>query len=321
MNKKIITFALFLLSALVASAQTDGNKSNADKRVFEGELQYRSEENYNEMVVNTSFGMSYNGARNTRYIIKGDKLLYIDECTHVHTLIDGNGATIYSDLINKGIHFDQFSEYAQCMLNTYSKDGISYLGVKVTPTLYRFENEGTATLMDRTADYVKGRIENASASTDFDIYAFSSFIMPKAYTAMVMRGIETDGIIGKTVWKVTNIIGNAMNGVSDKIKRSVYKKMSKIAGTNVAPSTDVKGYCMIKLTDIKERVVDDTEFSIPSGIKISYGSEDSLRKRAASMTLLTDFYKENHAYLLKHNMYPTQVNREVVFSIDEEWDF
>lgn len=219
------------------------------------------------------------------------------------------------------MHFDQYSEYAQCMLNRFSKEGPSYLGHGLPPTLYRFENKGTTTLMDRSADYLKGRIENATASTDIDIYAFSSFIMPKAYTALCLRGIEVDGVIGKTVWKQTNMIGDAMKDMSDNIKRSVYKKISKLAGTKVTYTSDAKVYCMSKLTDIRERVVDDTEFSIPSDIKIYYSSENSLHKRASTMTQLTDFYKENHAYLMKHNMYPTQVNRDVVFSIDEEWDF
>lgn len=321
MRRKIITFALLLISALATSAQTDGNKSSAEKIVFEGELRYHSEENYNKFIIDNTFGMSYNGVRNTRYIIKGDKVLYIDECTHVYTLIDGNTVTLYSDLINKGISFEQYNGYAKAMLNIFSKEGKSYMGHKMQPTLYRFENEGTTTLMERTADYHKGRIEDATASTDFDIYAFSSFVMPKAYTALFLRGIEIDGIIGKTVWKQTNMIGDVMKDVSDKTKRKIYKKMSKIAGTKVTPSYDLNSYCMSKLTDIKERVVDDSEFSIPSNIKIYTASESNLRESASSITRLTDFYKENHAYLLNHNMYPTQVNREVVFSIDEEWDF
>lgn len=277
--KSIVIFVLTLWS-LVSYAQ--------DVKLFEGELHYRSMENHDENLIKYSFEMAYNGARNTSYIIKGDKVLFRDECTHISLLIDpsNNTITLYSDLIKKGMQFD-YKNYAGSYLGSFSKDGPSYPGGHgLRPTLYRFEPTGdTLTFMNYKAEYLKGRIENKSASTAFDIYRIPSLHITKTMYRGQMYGIEVDGLIAKIIWEQVN---------------------------NVPMLGEFKSYVYTELTDIKERPVDDSEFDIPKGIKID---------KSESPFKVVDLYKENAAYLKKHKMYPTQINKDVIYKIDEEWTF
>lgn len=261
--------------------------SGMAQKSFEGELHYRSMENHDNNIIKYSSGMAYNGARNTTYIIKGNKTLHRDECTHMSLLLDPDNNTVilYSDLIKEGMQFN-YESYAASYLGSFTKKGPSYMGLKVTPTLYRFEPTGkNIDFMNYSTEYIKGRIENKTASTSFDIYRTLSFNMPKTMYAAQMYGIEVDGLIVKIVWEQINI----------------------------APGLgELKSYVCTELKGIVERPVNDSELTIPKDIKIN---------KSKSPFKVVGLYKNNAKYLEKHNMYPTQINKDVIYRIDETWDF
>lgn len=254
---------------------------------FEGELHYRSMENHDNNIIKYSSDMAYNGARNATFIIKGNKTLYKDECTHMSLLLDpdNNNVTLYSDLIKKGMQFN-YKSYAASYLGSFTQKGPSYMGFNVSPQLYRFEPTGESIdFMNYKAEYIKGRIENRTASTSFDIYRTLSFNMPRTMYAAQMYGIEIDGLIVKITWEQIN---------------------------NVPSLGEFKSYVFTELKEIVERPVDDSELAIPKGIKID---------KSHSPFKVVHLYKNNAKYLEKHDMYPTQVNKDVIYKIDETWEF
>ena len=299
--KRFLSFVLIaLITTLVAHAQ----------KQFEGELHYRSIENHDQLVVDGSCGMAYNGARNTKYIIKGNKVLFVDECTHMRTLMDADNdiVVLYNELIGKGMQF-KYSHYEKTYFATFSKEGPSYMGHGTPPSLYRFDKESDVVLMDMQTEYIKGRIENKTAGTDFDIYAIPSYKMPKAYSQIISYGIDIDNLIGKLKWEQTNLIKPVLGGLGNKIAAKV---MSKMVDAKVTDMSEAKTYVLNELKEIKERNVDDSEFTIPEGISVD---------KSESPFKVLKLYKETRAYLLKNNMYPTQVNKDVIYKIDDEWDF
>ena len=257
------------------------------QKPFEGELHYRSMENHDNNIIKFSSDMAYNGARNTSYTIKGNKTLFKDDCTQMSLLLDpeNNNVTLYSDLIKKGMQFD-YKSYAAAYLGSFTKEGPSFMGHGMPPTLYRFEPTGeNIDFMNYSTEYLKGRIENKTASTSFDLYRTLSFNMPKTMYAAQMYGIELDGLIVKITWEQVN---------------------------NVPTLGEFKSYVYTELKEIVERPVDDSELAIPKDIKID---------KSESPFKVVSLYKDNAKYLEEHNMYPTQVNKDVIYKIDETWDF
>lgn len=308
MKAKLLCTVCLLLSTGAIKAQ--GNVQ------FEGELHYRTMENHDMETVNLSFGMAYNGARNITYILKGDRVLSRDESTHMCTLYDPehNTVTLYSDLIGKGMQFD-FTTYAAIYMGAFSKEGPSYMGHGMPPTLYRFERKDTNIIsMNRQAEYTIGRIENKTAATAFDIYSIPDINIPKTMKTAQLAGIEISGLVSKFKWEQINLIGNALKGTSKVVMGRVKKEASKIAGAEVNLE-ETKTYVCSELKDIKERAVSDDELTIPANIKIE------TFKSANGVFKVVDLYKENHSYLLSHKMYPTQVAQNVVYEINEDWDF
>ncbi len=303
MKLKYILFASFVTLSLAGFAQKN----------FEGELHYRSIENHDKTVVDVSCGMAYNGSRNTTYIVKGNKVLFIDECTHMRTIVDAdnNVVILFNELIGKGMQFE-YDGYAKSYFNTFSKEGPSYMGHGAPPSLYRFEKEGNLTLSDKQAEYIKGRIENKTASTDFDIYAFSSYVMPKAFSDIFLHGIDINRLIGKMKWEQVNLIGSALSDFGKLPTKIAKKYLSKLVDSQITDLSEAKTYELNELKEINEREVSDAEFLLPEGINID---------KSESPFKVLDLYKETRAYLLQHNMYPTQLNKDVIYKIDDEWDF
>lgn len=300
-------FISFVLVVFIAASVVHAQKQ------FEGELHYRSIENNDQFTVDASFGMAYNGARNTKYIIKGNKVLYIDECTHMRTLVDGDNdiVILYNELIGKGMQF-KYDNYRKTYFSTFSKEGPSYMGHGNPPTLYRFAKESDIVTMDKQTEYIKGRIESKTSGMDFDIYAIPSYIMPQAYSQLFLRGIEIDKLIGKMKYESVNLIHLATDALGETAIKKVAKTMSKLTGAKISDMSEAKTYMLIELKETIERSVDDSEFTIPAEIRIN---------KSESPFDVLDLYKEAHAYLLKNNMYPTQINKEVIYKIEDEWDF
>lgn len=279
--KKIIITTLFCIGTLALYAQ--GNDP------FEGKLSYRSLENVDKTIIKWSMGMSYNGARNSTFLIKGNKVLFKDECTHMCTLLDpdNNVIILYSDLIGKGMQFD-YESYATTYLSSFSEKGPSFQGqAALKPSVYRIETIGEiADFQGERAEHVKARIENTYAGTSIDLYRVNSYNIPTTMYVAQMYGIKLNGLITKFTWEQTNS-GAGFVG-------------------------EMKGYVFTELTDIDKRPVDDSEFNIPQNIKVD---------KSESPFKVVDLYKENAKYLTKHNMYPTQIANDVTYKIDEDWDF
>lgn len=276
MNKPLITIMTCLISI-----------SCWAQKAFEGTLEYRTMENHDKQVIKHSSDMAYNGARNITYLIKGNKTLCKDECTHMYTLLDPDKQIVilYSDLLKKGLKFD-YTAYTSSYLASFTKNGPSFMGHGIPPTLYRFEKTGqNIPFMDFTAQYIKGRIENKTSGTSFDLYQTTTFTIPPSMYAAQMYGIEPEGLIVKITWEQVN---------------------------NVPLLGEFKSYVYTELKQLKERPVEDSEFIIPKDIKID-SSESPFK--------VVKLYKKNAEYLKKKQMYPTQVNTEVTYKIDETWDF
>lgn len=308
------SFFAFLAMLLTTNVLHRENMSVHTTKVFEGELHYRSVENHDQAVVASSVGRAYNGARNTTYIIKGNKILFIDECTHLHTLIDTekNQVTLYSNLINKGMQFN-YESYSNTYMESFSKQGPSYMGYKNPPTLYRFQEEGKTNFMGTSVEYIKGRIENITASTDFEFYSDNRITLPVNFNKLFTCGIEISGLICRMKYTQNNQISNALPPeLSKSASKKAAKFISKKTGFKISNINDLKMFVLSELKEIKERPVDDAELLVPANIKIDV-SEDPNK--------VIELYKENHDYLVKNNMYPTQLNKDVLYAIDEEWDY
>lgn len=293
--------------SLTVYAQSDENKPADMTGMFEGELHYRSVENHDKFVVEASCGLAYNGARNVTYIIKGNKMLLIDECTHMRTLIDvdKNEVILYSDLINKGMQFN-YESYAKSYLGSFAEEGPTH-GYR--PSLYRFEDEGQVTHNGKPLDYIKGRIENKTASTDFEFYTDRNIAMPVFFSKTFTYGIGIRGLITRMKYVQNNQININLGGVGKLIAT---KTISQLTGGDITEIKEAKSFVLSELKEVRERLVDDAELTVPAGVKIS---------KSKSPFKVLDIYKQNHAYLVQNNMYPTQLNKDVLYAIDEEWDY
>lgn len=283
--KKIIVAALFCMGTLAVNAQ--GNEP------FEGKLSYRSLENHDEALVKHTYGIAYNGARNTTFLIKGNKVLFRDECTHMSTLFDpdNNVVILYSELIGKGVQFD-YESYAASNMGSFSENGPMFQGQMVSkPSVYRIEATGKTTdFQGEVAKHYQCRIENVNGGTSIDLYQVDSYNIPTTMFAAQMYGLKMNGLITKFTWETMDKVGGFVG--------------------------DLKAYVFSELTNIDKRSVDDSEFDIPQNIKI-----DKSKSPLKMQFKLIALYKANTKYLTEHNMYPTQTANDVIYKIDEEWDF
>ena len=244
MKTKMLFFLCFLGLQNVNAQNSDN--STYETRFFEGELRYRSVDKF---TVEASFGMAYNGARNVTYIIKGNKILFIDECTHMRTLIDAakNQVTLYSDLINQGMEF-KYESYEETYFSAFSEKGSSYMGHGNPPTLYRFKNEGKGAFMEKTVDLIKGRIENKTASTDFEFYSDSHIVLPALYSKLFTYGVDIKGLIVKMKWVQNNQISLA---IADFGKKGVNEKNFKNDRKQYSRHRGGKNFCTVRIKRYK----------------------------------------------------------------------
>lgn len=296
-NMKTFEFSpkfVIFLTVIWGFLQTTLGATQAPKD-FEGELHYRSLENHDKNIVKYSYGMAYNGARDVTIIIKNNNVLYRDECTKITILLNNkNKVVVYSDILKEGLEFD-YDKYTRLYLGTFSPEGplVPYrasLYSKVRynplpPTLYDFKDSVYSTkILNMDAVFVKGRIENTYAGTDFDIIKIPGFNMPINYYTAQLYGIKQHGLITKFIWEQNN---------------------KSILGT-------MKSYVCTELKQITERTVATSEFEIPQEIKIKKGTALRLLK----------LHKKSRNYLKKHKMYPTFTQTDVIYQIDDEsWDF
>lgn len=290
--------------------------SGQEKKAFEGELHYRSLENHDKNMLAFSAGLAYNGSRDIKFIIKGNKTLFRDECLHLTILLDPDKNIVieYFDLIEKGMQFD-YGSYVK-MRGSYSKEGPSPIehNISIRPTLYRFESTGkTIDYLGYNTEFITGRIEVNLVGTSFEIYKVASFEMPKSYEFGLLYGIDIDGLISKFVHRQINNAPKLMKenkSVAKRARKLLTKEDKSVFNSNIQ-SGEMKGAVYTELKEIIERRVDEAEFVVPQNIGIQ--EYDAMK--------YFSLYKENTAYLEEHNMYPSQVYKDVDYKIDEDWDF
>lgn len=267
---------------------------------FEGELHYRSMENYDkrmeQMMPNSLY---YNGARDVTFIIKGEKVLMIDESMQYKVLLDPENDVIvyFSEHINKGVT-NSYAKHSN-MQGLFQKKGNynAYLKTFNPPEVYHFEPTGKSLpFEDREVPLYQGRIETVMGVlidqpmlmiSSFDFAEDFTFRMPQAYFFSFCYGLEREGLLTKYVWEMIvdiNLLGGKFNS-----------------------------YACSELKKVVLRSVSDEEFIVPDNIK--------LQNERLQGTTLNTFWTEHCRYMKKHKIHPKQLNKDVVYEINEEWDF
>src|SRR5574344_1207335 len=276
--KRIYILIILICSFFMLSAQ--------DKEFFEGELLYRTFENHSEVVLKFSKGVAYNGARNTRIIIKDANIHRIDESLHIHTLLlpTRNKAIIYSDLLKKGLEFS-YDDFTSTYLATFSPQKSNQDShIENTMILTRDKRR----VLNELCDIYKGQYNVGDSdnkiNSDIDVWVIPKYKVFKSYWATI-NGLHMPGIVAKYTYNQ---------------KGHVF-----LLGT-------LASYVASELKQITPREVSPSEIVVPN---------DCYIKTSASSNDLLDFHEQTTNYLKKHNMYPTQKNNDIIYKINENWDF
>lgn len=277
--KSIIFSVLMLFVSLSTFSQT----------VFEGEINYRSFENHSKMVRKFSKGMNYNGARNVKVIIKGNKMNILDESLHLNVLLlpDEDCCIIYNDLLKKGLKCS-FSNYTLSYMSSFGPKCINSTQTKE----YSFEPTGeTGTFTGEKCKRYKGLtkliVSNMEPSTvTSDVWCATKYKVDPIYQ-YYLNGLGVPGIAMK--WTISS-----------------HAKVPIIGKMDTFVATEVKS--------IIPRKVDDSEMQIPSDYEL---------KETDSAFKMLKIYGETKKYLKANNMYPADAesDTEVTYQIEESWDF
>lgn len=279
MRKFLCLLACLMGCALLTSAQT----------LFEGEIKYRNFENHSKNVRKFSKGMAYNGARNVRVLIKGNRVNILDESLHLNTLIlpDEDCVIIYNDLLKKGLKCS-YTSYTRQYMSQYGPN--CYLASQTKN--YNIKNNGqTKTINGEECIGYSGILEtfvNGGSPTKVVIETWCSTkykINPSYW--YYLYGLEVPGIAVK--WTINS-----------QGKVPLFGTMSSFIASEV--------------TEIIPRQVDDSEMQIPTNYEL---------KETNSPFKMLKIYSETKKYLKKNKMYPADADEDtdVTYSIEEEWDF
>lgn len=285
LTKSFILFAMCLLSCA----------TNAQE-LFEGELLYRSFENHSKLARKLSKDMNYNGAREQRVLIKGNKIMTCDQSVHLNILLDGDKGkvVIYSNLLKRGICY-KLDEFIRDYLSTFSQKATQE-GEKKEYNI-NVTNE-TTTLKGMDCKKIKGEMKK-SVTTDLfgqkitqnstgkvDLWYTTKYKVSPVYSAFA-NGLAVDGIVVKGTIEI----------------------LSKIPLFGRCDS-----FSAMELKEITQRKVADSEFEIPADVNVT--ETDSAFK-------MLGIYGDQKKYLKEHNMYPTDAdkNTDVKYQIDQEWDY
>lgn len=279
--KTKILFYLFIFLGVTLSAMAQDDAS------FEGEITYRNFENYNKVVLKFSKGMAYNGARNVKVLIKGYNMHIIDESLHMHTLLlpGEDKAIIFNDLLKKGQQFP-FTEYVNNYLSSFSPEDHVVSGVTLSNTSTIKDTGETKEYKGQLCKIYKGQViaNNGGTTSDIELWVSSKYDIYKCYWYFV-NGIQVPGIVLKWTYDT-------------KGKVPLFGQMS--------------GFVASELKTIEERVVTEEEMQVPSDYDITVSK---------SPFKVLKLYGSTTKYLKKNGMYPTQIESDVTYKIDEEWDF
>lgn len=281
MKIRIVFFVTLLFSIFVLPI------SAQSENFFEGEIMYRNFENHNKLVIKFSKGMAYNGARNVKVIMKGYNIHIIDESLHMHTLLLPNEdkAIIFNDLLKRGQQFP-FSEYVNNYLTSLSPENRTVSGVIISSTSTIKDTGETKEYKGQICNIYRGQVisNNGSATSDVELWVTSKYDIYKCYWYF-LNGIHVPGIVLKWTYDT-------------KGKVPLFGQMSS--------------YVASEIKAINERDVAEEEMQVPSGYDIVVSK---------SPFKVLGLYKDMKKYLMKNKMYPTQLESEVTYKIDDEWDF
>lgn len=258
---------------------------------FEGEITYRNFENHSKTVRKFSKGMAYNGARDMKVIMKGDRMLIIDESMHLSMLLlpDEEEVVIYNDLLKRGLRCS-YNNFVQSNLSQYGDK--SYLaGITIKNNVK--ETGETKTIKGEECGLAKGQIISTVDGSgikptvhDMEVWCSKKYKISPTYKYFV-NGLNVSGIAVKYT-------------INSHGKVPLFGSMDSFIAAEVK--------------EITPRKVEDSELEAPAGYE--YKETDSPNK-------MLGIYGDTSKYLKKNNMYPTDADKdtEVTYKIDEEWDF
>lgn len=266
-----------------------GSIATFAQKQFEGEINYRNFENYSKPVRKFSKGMAYNGARNVKVLIKGNKMHIIDESMHLNTLLlpDEDRVIIYNDLLKRGLQCS-YGNYTTTYMSTYSPKP----NVVGQTKDYKVEITGKKnTLLGHVCGNYKGTVTaktsaSSPAVTTVDVWYSTEYEVNPIYN-FYLYGIESPGIAMK--WTIDQHSKVPLFGTFDSFIASEVKS-------------------------ITQREVDDSEMQIPSDYEL---------KVTDSPFKMLGIYGDTKKYLKKNNMYPgdADTDKDVTYKIEEEWNF
>lgn len=276
--KKISVFWAMLLISIAVFSQT-----------FEGEINYRNFENHSKTVRKFSKGMAYNGARNVKVLLKGNKMHIFDESMHLNILIlpDEDNIVIYNDLLKRGL---------KCTYSSYKKNYMSAFGPE--PTVdgqtkhYNvLPKEEKKTVNGETCTVYSGTVSaqvgsTAPIVTTIEVYSSDKYNVDPVFNCF-MNGIETPGI--------------AMKWTTDQ-----HGKVPFLGSMDSFVASEAK--------TVTPRTVSDEEMRVPSDCQL---------KETDSPFKMLGIYSDTQKYLKKNKMYPADADSDanVTYSIESEWDF
>jgi len=275
----VALFVFILLTNLLTYSQT----------LFEGEIDYRNFENHSKAVRKLSKGMVYNGARNVKVLIKGNKMHIIDKSMHLNTLLlpDEGYVIVYNDLLKKGL---------KCSYTNYTMSYMSQYGPK---------------------EYIPGQKKNYEVKATGEIKEIQDEPC-KLYKGTVTTTVDgaSPTVTAVEVWCSTKykvdpvyqnyLYGVEIPGVAVKWATEQHGKIPIIGSMDSFVASEVKS--------ITPRTVDDSEMQIPPEYEL---------KLTDSAFKMLGIYGDTKKYLKKNKMYPADAenNTEVTYKIEEEWDF
>lgn len=277
-NRFILTLICGLgLSSIQTGAQT-----------FQGEFNAVSFNNIDAKIQKYSSGVGYNGAEESTFYCKGNKVLVNDKSLLYAKLFDpdNNIVILYCEGLGKGLSVD-YDEYLNCFA-TFSKKEREFMGYKMPPfTLYELNvTNDNLEAFGHKAEFIKGRLENKYAGTEMDFEIIPSIKISEALNLAMIFGVELDGLPIKFRWTQDN--------------------QSKALGR-------MKSYMGIEVTSLTENNdLDDTIFEVPKNVKVKKGEAKDV----------SGFLQEIGKYLKKNNFFPDQRGEEITYELNEaEWDY
>lgn len=259
------------------------------QKPFEGEIQYRNFENHSKTVRKFSKGMSYNGARDVKVIVKGKNVLIKDESLHLNTLLlpDEEEAIVYSDVLKRGLKCT-YSDYTRTYMSTYGPNTWAPQQTKE----YSVKKTNATKNIDghKCVQYAGKVITHTPAPepivTDVEVWTDTKYKMPEAYLNY-LYGIVVDGLVVKCTTDL-------------KSKVPLFGRQDSFVAS--------------EMKSVTPRKVDDSEMTVPADYEL---------KETDSPFKMNGIHSDTKKYLKNNKMYPADADAdtEVTYKIEEEWDF